>query len=117
MKRPMFDEKGDFIDDGIPICLGGKVQGGTPNFGFKTRQDSLSLCRDKESPISTMLKDRVMYRHIKHGNASDRELKKDAEIIQRNASKKRKAEEKERIWKPANESLARYRKRYKQDPL
>lgn|SRR3990167_10250425 len=96
--------------------LGGFVKGGTPKF-HSGRTDLLARCHDPESPISTMLKDNVMYKHIKQGNASDDVLKKDAEVLQRKANKKRKVEEKARIWKNANESLARYRKRYKQEPL
>lgn len=116
IKRSFFDQSGHFIDDGEPVYLGTKVVGGTPKFST-TRADMLASCRDPESPVATMLKDSVMYRTIKEGNASDKSLKRDAECLQRAAFKKRKSEEKARTWKKANESLTRYRKRYKKDPL
>ena len=58
-----------------------------------------------------------MYRQIKERNASDKSLKRDAEFLQRQDYKKRKTKEKARIWKKANESLSRYRQKYKQEPL
>ena len=117
IKRSFFDESGNYIDDGEPVYLGTKVVGGTPKFGSNTRADMLAKCKDPDSPVSTMLKDRVMYDHIKNKNASDKSLKKDAEALQRNANIKRKKEEKGRIWKKANESRDQYRKKYKRDIL
>lgn len=118
IKRPFWDEFGNYINDGEPVYLSGKISGGTPKFHTgRGRTDLLARCHDSESPISTMLRDKVMYRQMKERNASDKSFKKDAELLQSIANKKRKSEEKARIWKPANESLTRYRKIYKQDPL
>lgn len=97
--------------------IGGFVKNGTPKFGSVSRNDMLANCKNMDSPIASILKDRVMYRNIKNGNASDKSLKKDAEILQSVATKKRKSEEKTRIWKKANESLTHYKRKYKQDPL
>ena len=116
IKRPFFGNEGNYIEDGEPIYLGGIVKGGTPRFHV-VREDLLANCRDKDSAISTMLKDRTMYRQIKERNASDKSLKRDAEFLQRQDTKKRKVKEKTRIWAKANASLARYRKKYKQEPL
>ena len=97
--------------------IGGFVRGGTPKFGSVTRADLLANCKNMDSPISQMVKDKVMYRNIKNGNPSDRLLKKDAELIQTVHHKKIKSEEKKRIWKKANESVERYKRRYHTDPI
>ena len=116
MKRPMFDAQGNFIDDGSPICLGGVVKGGTPSFKRMGAADFYQRCEDKTSPIAQMTRDKAMYRTITQGNASDKSMKKDAEIIQRTYQKKQKAEQVRERRKPIEAKKEAYRKRWKCEP-
>lgn len=89
-----------------------RTHGISRNPGHK---DLNALCSDKRSPIYQMTKDKVMYKHIRHGNASDKTLKRDAEQLQR----KHHAMRKEESRRPALEKIQKlkdqYKKRYKQD--
>lgn len=116
MKRPMFDEHGRFIDDGSPICLGGVVKGGTPKFKRMGASDFYTRCEDKSSPIAAMTRDKAMFKTITEGNASDKSMKKDAEIIQRSHHKKRKEEQVKERRKPIEAKKLAYRKRWKCEP-
>ena len=62
--------------------IGGIVKGGTPKFYANKNYDLLALCRDKESPIAQMVKDKTIYKHIKEGNTNDKFLKQEAHEIQ-----------------------------------
>ena len=116
LKRDFFDSKGDFIDDGEPIFLSGKVIGGTPRFSA-TREDYFASCRDKESPISQMIKDPVMYSQIKKGNGSDRLLKRDAEYLQSTYQNRKKKEAKKERFKRVEKAREKYKQRYKTNPI
>lgn len=96
--------------------IGGIVKGGTPRFHDSVRGHLLSQCKDKTSPISTMMKDKIMFKNI-NKNGSDKHLKKDAEAIQTKRHEENKKKEHKRIWAKADASLERYRKRYHTDPL
>jgi len=117
MKRPMFDESGNFIEDGIPLCLGGKVEGGTPRFSVVRREDALALCNDPTSPITQMVKDKVMHRQILNGNTNDRSLKRDAEYLQTTHQRARKAALKKERFKSVEKAREKYKYRYKTDPI
>lgn len=116
MKRPMFSESGEFVDDGEPIFLSGKVTGGTPKF-HNMRTDTLALCQDKESPIAQMVKDRAMYNQIQKGNGSDKSLKRDAEYLQTNYQTTKKAAQKRERFKRVEKAREKYKRKYKADPI
>ena len=102
--------------------IGGFVRG-TQKFeknGKAARADYPAQCReikDPDSPIAQMVKDKVMFRHIKGGGASDKALKKDAEVLEKTYTKKKKEESKRERFKPVQAALEKYKRRYKQNPI
>lgn len=79
--------------------------------------DYHALCRDKESPVGQLTKDPIAFRHIREGNASDKALKRDAEVLQRTHQAKvdyaLKAPKLNRI----KELKENYKRKYRCEPL
>lgn len=97
--------------------IGGFVRSGTPKFSTPTRTDILSNCRDSDSPISQMVRDKVMFDQIRSGNGSDKSLKKDAAFIQKSYTEKQKENEKKERMKPVIAAREKYKRRYKTNPI
>lgn len=96
--------------------IGGFVKNGTPKFSI-SRKDLLSRCENPNSPIATMLRDRVMYRNIKEGNPSDKVLKKDAHLIQQSFTNEEKKKSKAERFEPVKKAIENYKRRYHVEPI
>ena len=81
------------------------------------REDMRSLCLDSKSPVTQMLDDKVMFKNIRDGNASDKGLKRDALYLQQNYANNRKKERQDFSKAKITAKKEKYRKRYKCDPL
>lgn len=101
-KRPFFDGNGEYIDDGEPVYLSGRVIGGTPKFHMKQEmeKDSVSTLDNQNSSISKMLRDRKMTKMIRDGKGNDKGIKREAAAI-----------EKENSIKPKEQWLSKKRKK------
>ena len=81
------------------------------------RTDMKALCVDKNSAVSKMVNDRVMYRHIRDGNASDPSLKRDAEHLARQEASQKKMEFRENRKLKIAEKVNEYKKKYGGSPF
>lgn len=63
--------------------ISGIVKGGTPRFGKVTHKDMTERYRDHNNPLAEITKDKVMFKTIMEGNASDKVFKKEVEAIER----------------------------------
>lgn len=97
--------------------IGGIVRGGTPKFYQRKREEILAQCGDKNSPMSEMVRDKVMYKQITQGNASDKSLKKDAAFLESNKLATSKREWKEKKAAKIKTMRKQYEKRWGYDPL
>ena len=111
IKRPFFDEAGVYINPYEPVYLAGFVKGGTPRFHAQQERDknSVSVFDNKESSLSKMVKDKTMVNMIRNGNASDKGIKREALLIERENNTKRKTN-----WLDAKKkNLAKMKKEFK----
>lgn len=92
--------------------IGGIIRGGTPRFHANKSDDLYALCRDKESPIAQMVKDKTMFRHIREGNINDSILKCEAQELQTRYSYEQKEKKRTPKLKRIQDLKTRFKARY-----
>lgn len=109
-KREFFGKNGKYIEDGQPVFLSGRVAGGTPRFHKQEPEpEKTSVFDDSNSSISKMWRDKKMVKLIKEGKGSDKGIKREAEAIERENSRR----PKEKWYKEKKSKIAKMRKEFK----
>jgi hypothetical protein len=95
----------------------GAISGGTPKFYKRNHEDMTQLYRENNNPLAEITKDKAMFRAITEGNASDKSLKRDVEIIERNRVQSEKKKSRDAKLKKVNDAKMKYKKKYGVNPL
>lgn len=92
--------------------IGGIVKGGTPRFSRVSHREMTERYKDHNNPLAEITKDKVMFKTIMEGNASDPVLKKEVEAIERARVTEKKEKSRSSKKKRIEELKTNYKKKY-----